>query len=196
VQSGMPGSLAALPARMAGSGMWTSPGAPSTLSRSLSKRPAGREPLARIAGQGAGRIVLVSALLVVGDTFRSPELRHEVPLGVPDQFLFAEVDGGRHVVVTSFEVDRIVVTGDITAHAFEEYGYDGFIAQGLSLDLTLREVFANACAALGIRAARVPDAFPLAVAERLRKAGVELAADQAVFDDRRRVKNAAELAGI
>jgi len=138
----------------------------------------------------------VSALLVVGDTFRIPELRHEVPLGVPDQFLFAEVDRSRHVVVTSFEVDRIVATGDITAHAFEEYGYDGLIAQGLSHDLTLREVFAHACAALGIRAARVPDAFPLAVAERLREAGVEIAADQAVFDDRRRVKNVAELAGI
>ncbi len=62
------------------------------------------------------------ALLVVGDTVRTPELRHEVPLGVPDQFLFAEVDGSRHVVVTSFEVDRIVGTGDVTVHALEEYG--------------------------------------------------------------------------
>ena len=29
------------------------------------------------------------------DTFRSPELRHEVPLGIPDPFLYAERDGFR-----------------------------------------------------------------------------------------------------
>ena len=30
-------------------------------------------------------------VLIVGDTVRSPELRHEVPLSVPDPFLYAEV---------------------------------------------------------------------------------------------------------
>jgi Xaa-Pro aminopeptidase len=138
----------------------------------------------------------VPALLVAGDTFRTPELRHEVPLGVPDLFLFAEVDGSRHVVVTALELDRVAALGDVTVHAFEEYGYDAFIRSGLPLARTVREVFANACVALGIRAARVPDSFPLAVAERLREAGVEVVADQKVFDDRRRVKSAAELAGI
>jgi Xaa-Pro aminopeptidase len=138
----------------------------------------------------------VPALLVVGDTFRTPELRHEVPVGVPDPFLFAEVDGSRHIVVTSFEVDRISALGDVVVHALEEYGYDGFIARGLPMDATLREVFANACAALGVHTARVPDGFPLAVAERLRDADVDVVADQEAFDNRRRVKNAAELAGI
>jgi len=142
------------------------------------------------------RIGAVPALLVVGDTFRTPELRHEVPLGVPDQFLFVELDGSRHVVVTALELDRVSALADVTVHAFEEYGYDGFLGRGLPLDLTLREVYANACAALGIHAARVPDAFPLAVAERLREAGIDVVADQKVFDDRRRVKSTAELAGI
>ena len=34
-------------------------------------------------------------VLIIGDTFRSPELRHEVPLGVPDPFVYLERDGVR-----------------------------------------------------------------------------------------------------
>ena len=36
--------------------------------------------------------------LIYADTFRSPELRHEVPLGVPDPILYAEKDGTKHIV--------------------------------------------------------------------------------------------------
>ena len=136
------------------------------------------------------------ALLIVGDTVRTPEIRHEVPLGVPDPFLFLEVGGARRVVVSALERDRIAGLGGLDAHAFEEYGDDELIARGLSIDEIRREVFVNACAAFDVEAAVVPDGFPLAVAERLREAGIELTADQAVFDERRRVKSAAELAGI
>ena len=31
-------------------------------------------------------------VLIVADTIRSPELRHEVPLPVPDPFLYAEAE--------------------------------------------------------------------------------------------------------
>jgi Xaa-Pro aminopeptidase len=137
----------------------------------------------------------VPALLIVGDTFRSAELRHEVPLGVPDAFLFAEVDGARHVVVPALELERLEAL-DVAAHAFEEYGYDELIARGLGKDEARAELYANACRALGIESASVPDAFPLAVAEHLREARIRLTADQALFDDRRRAKSGAELAGI
>ena len=46
-------------------------------------------------------------VLIVADTVRSPELRHEVPLTVPDPFLYAEVGGKRSVVVSSLEAGRI-----------------------------------------------------------------------------------------
>jgi hypothetical protein len=42
-------------------------------------------------------------LLIAGDTLRTPELRHEVPLGIPDGFFYAEVDGRRVVVISSME---------------------------------------------------------------------------------------------
>src|SRR5436305_515328 len=32
----------------------------------------------------------MSDVLIVGDSFRNPEIRHEVPVGVPDPFLYVE----------------------------------------------------------------------------------------------------------
>ena len=46
-------------------------------------------------------------VLIIGDTFRSPELRHEIPLGVPDPFVYLERDGARHVYVAAMEAPRI-----------------------------------------------------------------------------------------
>ena len=46
----------------------------------------------------------MSDILIIGDTFRCPELRHEIPLGVPDPFVYLEHDGARHVYVGSREV--------------------------------------------------------------------------------------------
>ena len=42
----------------------------------------------------------------------------------------------------------------------------------------------------------MPPAFPLAVADHLREAGVALAPEEDVFIDRRRHKSAAEMKGI
>ena len=50
-------------------------------------------------------------VLIIADTIRSPELRHEVPLAVPDPFLYAEVGGKRTVVVSSLEAGRIEALG-------------------------------------------------------------------------------------
>jgi len=137
------------------------------------------------------------ASLVVGDTIRSPELRHEVPLGITDPFLFAEHEGSRQVVITAFEVDRVADLGlGLEARPFEEFGYDALVTSGLDVAAVKREVFANACASLRISEAIVPDGFPLAVAQRLRDAGVVLTTDQQAFNARRRVKSPFELAGI
>ena len=46
-------------------------------------------------------------VLMYADTFRSPELRHEVPLGVPDPFLYAERDGVKHIAIGSMEMPRL-----------------------------------------------------------------------------------------
>jgi len=139
----------------------------------------------------------VSDALIVGDSMRIPEIRHEVPVSVPDPFLYVERGERRFVVATSFEVERIAVAdGALEAHAFEEFGRDELQAQGLNYDEILREVTVRVCRELGVESAVVPPTFPLEIADRLRESGVEVRSDRAFFASRRRVKNEAELAGI
>jgi len=134
-------------------------------------------------------------VLIYGDTIRSPELRHEVPLGIGDPFLYAERDGARHVVVSSLELPRLQGLG-FELHAPEEYGVDELRRSGRSYDEVVDEVMLRAVLSLGIADAIVPGAFPLLPAEKLRAAGVALTPDREFFSARRRVKNELELAGI
>ena len=136
-------------------------------------------------------------VLIYADTIRSPELRHELPLAIPDPFLYVEREGERHVALTSFEIDRVrEIAGAPEPHAYEEFGYDDLIAQGLPRDEVLLEVTVNAVRALGVTEALVPWTFPAGVADRLREVGVQLTPELDFFQDRRRVKSGAELAGI
>ena len=136
-------------------------------------------------------------VLIIGDTFRTPELRHEVPLGIPDPFVYLEHDGERHVYIGSMEVDRIRgLDADLSAHPLEEIGIDELHAQELGWHEILLEWVVRACAHAGLARAFVPHAFPAGHLDRLRRAGIELTVDQHLFDSRRRIKTAAQLAGI
>jgi Xaa-Pro aminopeptidase len=136
-------------------------------------------------------------VLIIGDTFRSPELRHEVPLGVPDPFVYLERDGSRHVYVGSMEVPRIRgVARDLTVHPLEEIGIDELIGQGLSVLEVRLEWAARAAVHAGLTRAAVPNTFPSGYLDRIRREGLELTVDQDVFDARRRVKVGAELDGV
>src|ERR1700704_6022243 len=50
-------------------------------------------------------------VLMFADTYRAPELRHEVPLGIPDPFLYAEQAGVKHIVIGSMEIPRLSELG-------------------------------------------------------------------------------------
>jgi len=135
-------------------------------------------------------------VLIFADSVNSPEMRHEVPILVPDPFLYAEKDGKRYSVSTAFEVGRLAEAG-IEAHAWEEFGLDELIDQGLPRDeITWLHINLNACREFGIDAATVPRSFPALTADHLRANGVTLTPDYRFFSDRRRVKNEAELEGI
>ncbi|MGI9112959.1 MAG: M24 family metallopeptidase [Gaiellaceae bacterium] len=136
-------------------------------------------------------------VLIIGDSVRSPELRHEVPLSIGDPFLYAEVDGRRHVAVSVLELSRVEeLGGDLEAHTLEEFDYDAIVASGLPSHELWTAIWASAAGKLGVRDVVVPLTFPLGHVEALRAAGVELRVDQPFFDDRRRVKNETELEGI
>jgi Xaa-Pro aminopeptidase len=135
-------------------------------------------------------------VLIYADTYRSPELRHEVPIGIPDPFLYAEKAGTKHIAIGSMEIARLAELGLFELHPSEEYGSDELVRSGLSYPEVRQEVVLRAVKAFGITSAVVPETFPLWLADRLRDDGVELTVDADFFDDRRRVKTSAELEGI
>jgi Xaa-Pro aminopeptidase len=137
----------------------------------------------------------VPDVLIYADSMSNAAMRHEVPVPVPDPFLYIERNGDRHAVVTSFEISRLKPLG-ITAHPYEEYGYDELLAQGLPRREVVLQALERAVEQLGLKEAVVPSDFPLLLADRLRAKGVALTADYEHFAERRRVKNQAELEGI
>jgi Xaa-Pro aminopeptidase len=135
-------------------------------------------------------------VLIVADTVRSPEMRHEVPVAVPDPFIYAERNGARHAFVGSMEVPRLQELDRLEAKPLEELNYDELIQQGMPYYEIERELVLRACRQLGVSEAVTPRTFPLEVADYLRANGVALEADGDLFDRRRRAKSEAELAGI
>src|SRR5471030_2743399 len=90
-------------------------------------------------------------VLMYADTYRSPELRHEVPIGVPDPFLYAEQDGVKHIAIGSMEIPRLAALGLFELHPAEEFGSDELMsAGGLSHSEIGKEVAVRAVMALGI----------------------------------------------
>jgi Xaa-Pro aminopeptidase len=139
----------------------------------------------------------VPDVLIYGDTVRSPELRHEVPVSIADEFLYAEKGARRAVILHSLEIPRVREEApELEIVPLEALGLDELFEQGLrGWEVTL-ELSVRACRELGITSAAVPASYPVAQADHLRANGVELVVDRDLFDDRRRSKNETELRGI
>ena len=136
-------------------------------------------------------------VLIYADTLRSPELRHELPIVIGDPFLYAEVNGSRHVVISQMEIPRLAELGlGLELHSSEELGSDELREEGLGYDEIRDTLVVRFCERYGVNEAVVPDTFPVRLADHLRASGVALAPRGDLFNERRRVKTAAELAGI
>jgi Xaa-Pro aminopeptidase len=136
-------------------------------------------------------------VLIHGDTHRSAALRHELPLGIIDPFPYFELNGRRVAVISSMEAKRI----EEAAPGVElidpyELGLDELIARGMQWDELEPELTARAAERLGVRRLVVPGELPVAVADRLRKDGIEVIPDEREFIRRRRAKNATEVEGV
>jgi Xaa-Pro aminopeptidase len=100
-------------------------------------------------------------------------------------------------IVWSIEGDRIAaVDPSIEIIPVETFPADDLIRAGIDYYDVMPTLTVQMVESLGITSARIPRAFPVQFADRLRAAGVELVPDQRFFDDRRRQKTPAELAGI
>jgi Xaa-Pro aminopeptidase len=143
------------------------------------------------------RIRAVADVLILADSTRSPEMRHEVPVAIPDSFLYAETNGRRAVVVSSLEAKRIAEADPgLEVIPLESLGVDELLASGTKPSEVGLQAYTRACRELGIASASVPPTFPLELADRLRDNGIEVRVDREHFDERRRRKNATEIAGL
>ncbi len=139
----------------------------------------------------------MGSVLIFADTIRSPELRHEVPAEIMDPFLYAEVDGHRYAVVSHLEAEALgKAAPDVEVIQPEQLGWDELIERHGDWEEAEQELVVRACRRMGIGRAVVPATFPLELADRMRAAGIELAADHRSFEQRRRAKTEPELAGI
>lgn len=138
---------------------------------------------------------MTAAILMHADTERSADLFHAVPHVVIDPFTYIETGDRRAAVTSVLERDNLADAGVETID-IAELGYDELVGEGrepLEIDA---ELALRACRRFGVARASVPGDFPLGVADHLRAHGVQLDVDEATFIARRRVKTAAELAGI
>ncbi|HZD86924.1 MAG TPA: M24 family metallopeptidase [Gaiellaceae bacterium] len=135
-------------------------------------------------------------VLIYADSVRSADMRHAVPLTVPDPFLYAERDGTRHVFASVLEAGRLRQLGLFEVHAHEELGMDELVEAGLERREILGRLCVRAVRSLELTRASVPANFPVSMADRLRAEGVQLDVDQDLFADRRRAKTETQIAGL
>jgi Xaa-Pro aminopeptidase len=137
-------------------------------------------------------------VLIFGDS-RSYALRHEVPLPFPDPVGYLEVEGKRRVLAGSIDIPRLTSLGaeaGFEVCAFEDLGLGEAMSAGKPLSEAIVETLVTACGRFSVSAVTTPADFPLGAADQLRRAGVDVRADGAAFDLRRRRKTPGELAGI
>jgi Xaa-Pro aminopeptidase len=139
----------------------------------------------------------MTTLLLYADTERSPAMRHEVPVGISDPFLFADIDGRRVVLTTPLERDRIAAAmPGVELLDMFALGLKDLIAEGRPIEDAARAVALRAVVELGVRDAIVPADFPLALGDLLRAAGVSVRVDDPAVELRRRAKSGQELEGV
>ena len=135
--------------------------------------------------------------LFFGDTERSPAMRHELPVGIGDPFVLAVVDGKLHVMVSDLDRSRVEAAAPgATVLGFKELGLFELLDQGLRHHEIDLELSSRAVARIGIREAIADPEMPVFIADRFRADGIVLHLDHAAVAARRRVKTAAEMAGI
>jgi Xaa-Pro aminopeptidase len=139
----------------------------------------------------------VTAFLFYGGTERSAAMRHELPVSIGDSFLLAIVGGRTHVMVSSLERARVAAAApDAVIHDIADLGFHELLEKGMSFHEIDLELASRAAAVMGVREAAADPEMPVAVADRLRSDGILVHPDHAAIAARRRMKSAAELAGI
>jgi Xaa-Pro aminopeptidase len=114
-----------------------------------------------------------------------------------DPFVYIELAGRRMLAVGDFEVGRArSESGADEVWGYSDLGISELYADGLDRPAIERELALRAARRAGLAAAVVPGWFPLATAEHLRGAGLDVRIDDDRFEQRRRHKDADAIAAI
>jgi Xaa-Pro aminopeptidase len=101
------------------------------------------------------------------------------------------------VILHSLEIPRVREEApELEILPLEQLGLDELLAQGLQTWQVGLETAVRGCRELGIERAVVPPSFPLGHGDHLRANGIDVTVERDLFSDRRRAKNATEIAGI
>ena len=136
------------------------------------------------------------SLLFYGDSYRFPDIYHATGFLAPDPFITLEHDGERIIVTNSLEIGRAKKQSRASAvRNVDEFGQRELTAAGASPDESAATVMARLLKERGLSRVDVPRYFPIAIADRLRAAGIELRVADGL-DARRRTKRAEEIAAL
>jgi Xaa-Pro aminopeptidase len=114
-----------------------------------------------------------------------------------DPFLYLEAGGRRLLAVGGFEVNRAErESGADEVWSFTDLGVSDMHADGLDHRAVESELALRSVRRAGLDHVVVPGWFPLATAEHLRAHGVAVRIDDALFEGRRRRKDAHAVAAI
>lgn len=141
----------------------------------------------------------MSSYLLINDSLKSPEMRHEVGEAIMDDIVFLEHEEKRVVVGSILEESVFADREDVVD---EFWNMHQFGADELMKDETFDPGFFYAEMALraleraGIKRVTVPSSFRVREADYLRDKGIELDVDDDAWSFRRRSKTPWELEGI
>ena len=141
----------------------------------------------------------MTTFLLVDDSLRSYELRHEIAEGVGDPMIFIEHDGRRILVGSLLEQSTFEKREDVVDEywTFNDLGSEELVKnESFPKDSLMDELTVRALERLGVFAVNVPGNFRVATADYLRDKGIELTIDVDGWKMRRRRKAPWEFEGI
>jgi Xaa-Pro aminopeptidase len=140
---------------------------------------------------------VTGALLLLDDSVRSPELRHEIGESIGDPMVFVELDGRRVLVGSSLETQLFAGREDLEFWPDTELGYEELVTDpSVPEAIIWPELARRAVDRLAVTRAVVPTSFPVLGADHLRAHGVEIVVEADAWTGRRRRKSAPELEGM
>jgi len=122
-----------------------------------------------------------TARVIVADSQRDADMLYATRLFVPDPFIYIEIGGKKHIVLSDLEFDR----------AKKNAAVDRVLRLSRYKGRRLSDVLETVLREFRVRAIEVPGSFPIGLAKRLR--GIRLTVKPGPFFPEREIKSAAEI---